>query len=450
MAVDMSNELVKQNINFMENPLWTLSEYPQKELRVTNERGEYILKAGHKVPERIDMNFLLFFLMTSQKNGYVQKLELTRYDVLRECGMGDREREYERLEEGLRRWKYLGIEFKGTFYDNKSYLTKAFGIINEYSIDEKTKKLKIEFNKSFLEMVKGSNFCKYIDFEKYKRLRKPVSSRLYEILLKTFRERKEWEIEALKLAEKLTLGEGGKKKLYPADVKIKIVPAVNEINEKTELRIELETRKNNDKQVIFTFKLLKNIEIEKQEQENNEIQELIDLLKDGYKDSKGLNDILKRHYIKSGYDYVKYNILYANKKATKAYTGFLKTALMENWGEALKIEEAKNIKQEEIRRIEVEEKRKTEEEFKTREDQAYQTSLNIATFVNSLGDEKKTGFINSVLDYLQGKEEIVIAKMVLNSNSEIRPATVSMFFEAFKNCYNSYIQLNRLDFELVN
>lgn len=445
----MGNDLIKQDINFMENPLWVLSEHPQKELKITNDRGEFLITSGQKLPERTDMIFLLYLLKISQKSGYVQKLELTRYEILTECDLNRSEINYDRLEESLNRWKFVGIKFKGTFYDNREYLTKAFGIINEYAIDKDTKKLKIEFNKSFLEMVKSTNYCKFIDFKRYIRLRKPVACRLYELLLKTFLDRQEWEIEAMKLAKKLTLGEGGKKKLYPADIKIKIDPAVNEINQKTELQIEFETRKNKDRQVIFRFKLLKNIETEKQEQENNELQSLTDLLKDGYKDSKGLKDSIKRSYLKHGYDYVKYNILYANKKAFKAYAGFLKNALVENWGEESRLEYEKIANQEELKQIELANKQKTEDEARIKEDQACQTNRQISDFVNNLDNQEKERFINSVLDYLKGKPEFVIAKMALNKNPVIKPVTVSMFFDAFQACYNSYIQLNTIDSEIV-
>jgi hypothetical protein len=445
----MGNELVKQDINFMENPLWVLSEHPQKELRINNDRGEFIIKSGHNLPERTDINFLLYLLKVSQKSGYVQKLELTRYEILTECELNRSEINYNRLEESLKRWKFVGIEFKGTFYDNKAYSTKAFGIINEYSIDKETKKLKIEFNKSFLEMVKGTNYCKYIDFKKYIRLRKPVSSRLYELLLKTFVERNEWEIEALKLAEKLTIIPKGNRDLYPADIKIMITPAIKEINEKTELRIEMESRKNDNKQLIFKFKLIKNMETEKQEQENNEIQTLIDLLKEDYRDSKALKDALKKYHARYGNDYVKYNILYANKKASKAYAGFLKNALKENWGAESKLEQEKIARLEETRRIELEEKRKTEEEAGIREEYAWKININIANFVNNLEYQEKNRFINSVLEYLQDNGQFYIAKMALNTDSQITPVTVAMFIDAFKSCYNSYIQLNSLDFDLV-
>jgi hypothetical protein len=445
----MGNDLIKQDINFMENPLWVLSEHPQKELRITNDRGEFLITSGQKLPERIDMIFLLYLLKISQKSGYVQKLELTRYEILTECDLNRSEINYERLEESLNRWKFVGIKFKGTFYDNREYLTKAFGIINEYAIDKNTKKLKIEFSKSFLEMVKGTNYCKFIDFKKYIRLRKPVACRLYELLLKTFLNRQEWEIEAMKLAQKLTLGEGGKKKLYPADIKIKIDPAVNEINEKTELRIELETRKNENKQVIFRFKLIKNIEIEKQESENNELQLLIEMLKDEYKDSKGLQYYLKRYYLKNGYDYVKYNIMYANKKASRAYVGFLKSALEENWGNELRLENEKQQKQKELEQNENTIRAKEDEESRVKDEQAYKHHHSIADFVNSLEPWEKESFINSVMEYLQGKAEFVIAKMALKNNPVIKPVTVSMFFDAFNTCYNSYMQLNRLNPEDV-
>jgi hypothetical protein len=35
--------------------------------------------------------------------------------------------------------------------------------------------------------------------------------------------------------------------------------------------------------------------------------------------------------------------------------------------------------------------------------------------------------------------------MALKNNPVIKPVTVSMFFDAFNTCYNSYIQLNRLN-----
>jgi hypothetical protein len=298
-------------------------------------------------------------------------------------------------------------------------------------------------------MVKSTNYCKFIDFKRYIRLRKPVACRLYELLLKTFLNRQEWEIEAMKLAQKLTLGEGGKKKLYPADIKIKIDPAINEINEKTELRIQLETRKNENKQVIFRFKLIKNIEIEKQESENNELQSLVDMLKAEYKDSKGLQYYLKRYYLKNGYDYVKYNIMYANKKASRAYVGFLKSALEENWGNELRLEHEKQQKQKELEQIENTIRKQEDEESRIKDEQAYKTHHSIADFVNSLEHQEKERFINSVMDYLQGKAEFVIAKMALKNNPVIKPVTVSMFFDAFNTCYNSYIQLNSLVVEVA-
>ena len=295
----MSNELVRQNINFMENPLWSLSETPAKEFKITNDRGEFILKAGYKVPERTDMIFLLYLLKFSQENGYIEKLELTRYEILKSCDLTICEINYARLKESLERWISIVTEFKGTFYDNNEYLTNTFHFIDSYSIDRKTKKLKISFNDQFLLMVKESNFVKYIDFEEYKQLKRPVSNRLYELLLKTFVNRKEWEIEALKLGEKLTIQDKSGRGIYPSDVRAKIIPAINEINKNTELKIELDERRNKANQVIFTFKLLKKQEKERKEKkktEDGKIQELINLLKEEYRDNESLLEALRKHY----------------------------------------------------------------------------------------------------------------------------------------------------------
>jgi hypothetical protein len=444
----MGSELVKQDINLMENPLWALSENPAKEIKISNDRGEYILRSGYKVPERVDMNFLLYLLMTSQKKGYVKTFELTRYDVLKSCGMGARDRDYARLEDSLQRWKLTGISFKGTFYDNKEYLIKSFNILNGFSIDKKTKKLKVKLNEDFLMMIKNSNFCKYINFDEYKKLRKPISSRLYEILLKTFKDRKEWEIEALKLAEKLTLWSASNEKHYASDVKAKVIPAINEINKKTELEIEFEARKNNQDQTIFKFKLIKDLQITKQELENetDNIKSLAEMLREGFKENKNLLEALRTHFNKSGYDYVKNNIIYANSKASKAYIGFLKNALKENWGDEIRQAEEKKQEEIKLKAIKAEEEKLKEAEAYIQREQEYHENQKISDFVSALNKKDRVKFINSIFDYLEDKDQnsYKIAKMHLNINKEITGFTVGMLSDAFKFCYNNYIQTNKI------
>ena len=58
-----------------------------------------------------------------------------------------------------------------------------------------------------------------------------------------------------------------------------------------------------------------------------------------YQKQKSLKELLQKYLKDKGYEYVKWNILYANQMATKNWKSFLKSALAENWGEELEAEE---------------------------------------------------------------------------------------------------------------
>lgn len=356
----METTLVKQNINCLENPLWVLSNHQQKELVIENERGLYVLKSLYKLPERVDICILLYILLNSQKQNFKKTINLTRHEILKSCNMNRSDKSYKRLEEALETWKHTGIKFKGTFYDDRKYYVRSFGIINEYKIDELTKELYIELNKSFLEMMQHNNFCKYINFDEYKQLKRPLSARLYELLIKSFYNSNEWQIEAFKLAEKLTLGVLGTCKLYPSHIKTKISSAIKDINQYTELQIDLNTHKNKNEETIFTFKALKNIKTDMALYENQNIEELLKFIKPKYQESETIKKELQRYYKKYGFDYVKYNIIYTNQKAANAYISYLKQALKENWGENLRLQT--ELKQQAQIKAELEQKAKLKKE----------------------------------------------------------------------------------------
>jgi hypothetical protein len=87
----------------------------------------------------------------------------------------------------------------------------AFHIIDSYKIKKSDGKIEVTLNPLWLLKIKESNFFKYLNFEYYKALKRPVSRRLFEILCKTFKGRKHWPIDLVKLGQKLTLS--GKKVL---------------------------------------------------------------------------------------------------------------------------------------------------------------------------------------------------------------------------------------------
>ena len=175
--------------------------------------------------------------MKSQQQGYKKTINFSRYEILKECGLPIIPSYTDRLKESLSKWLGVRIEFEGTFYDGKDYISIGFGIVDSYKIEKKSGKIEVNLNKDWLLKIKESYFFKMIDFNYYKTLKRPLSRRLFEILCKTFQGRDSWETELIKLAKKLTLSprkvetkSEQKEVYYPSDIMVALKPAINEIN----------------------------------------------------------------------------------------------------------------------------------------------------------------------------------------------------------------------------
>jgi len=241
----MNETLIKQNINFLENPLWLPN---LKQNSVWGGYDGYIYRTGKLAPDKTDSLFLYCWLQESQLNNWKKDIELTKYEILKRCNMSACARNYDRIIESLFRWHNLSIGFKGRWYNGKDYNSKIFGVIDNIS-EEKGKPLKITFNSNFLYEIQNSDFCKYINFEELKELRNPTASRLHEILSKTFKGRNEWAIDAHKLANKIPIQEK-----YLTHIIAKIQPAVKRITQKTNLHLDLEIRKKERGKAVLVFR----------------------------------------------------------------------------------------------------------------------------------------------------------------------------------------------------
>ena len=187
-----------------------------------------------------------------------------------------------------------------------------------------------------------------------KKLKRPVSARLYEILVKTFKDREEWQIGIIKLPEKLTLSER-----YPSQILKKVNPAVNEINDNTELKINFNYNK---KTQICTFTKVKQAQSKDKPTatppEDTNFKSLIVLIPKEHHDKKTILETIASAYKKHGFDYVVRNIRYTNRNCKGNYRAYLNKALKEDWG--LAIQEDKESKQKVIK--EQEQKRQQERE----------------------------------------------------------------------------------------
>ncbi len=373
--------MIKQDINFLDKPLWLLNESNQENF-VWQDLDGYEYRSGYKPPDVLDMLFLFYMLDKSQKLGYKEKIELTRYEVLKACNRTTDNKSYERLKDSLERWANVFIKFNGTFYDGKDYTEIGFHIIENYKFIKENSQLEVNFNNLWLLKIKESKFFKYIDFEYYKALKRPISRRLFEILCKTFKGRNSWDIDLVKLGTKLTLskrkrhlkGGGIKEVMFHSDVLVKVKAAVNEINklaqdEKLFQTLEITAREafiidyelKKDNKIIRFIKRIpdwvkqKNsqeikpkLESEQKEisfEEDTTLTKLYDLLKSP---TKGLREEIGKYYREKGFEYVNWNIEYANKMATKNYTTYLKKCLKENWGGEFREVETTKIESEKV------------------------------------------------------------------------------------------------------
>lgn len=334
----MAEELIRQNINLLEFPLWFQNERVAGEFKdgmTWEDRDGYRYTAGYKPPTKTDAIFLLFLLLKSQTNDYADTLVMTRRTILRACGVSDSTRWYDRLADSLKRWKMVGIEFSGTFYDHERYSSMHFGIIDSWTLHEETKELKVMLSPSFIQMMRSKCFFKYLNFSEFKRLHSPLATRLYEILSKSFTGRGEWEIDAVKLAEKIPMSER-----YPAHIIPKIRTAIDRINRNTSTQYHFTCRpsKSEKKRVIFCFSrvietaITAPTPVERIASPSDETIALLAFVREEHRTSKAVARLIATCLKDHDIGYVERNILYTNAKATTGYSAYLARALNNDYG----------------------------------------------------------------------------------------------------------------------
>ena len=245
-------KMIKTDINFLEWPNWVVNKKSiQKRLIIEKEHGRYEVFSSLGIPKRFDKIVVYFLLYKLFKDTGFDKYSLssTRYEIAKNIFGGKHfsTTTYDRIMDALLRWKAITIKFKGVFYEGDRYTIRAFSIIDEFVLDPESGELIVRFSEAYIKQLKESQSYKYVDFNQFKKLHRDLSARLYEILIKTFKDRNSWAISIDGLAEKLTLEKHVDVECYyPSEVLRMVKPALNEINKKTDLHIHLEYNKNNN------------------------------------------------------------------------------------------------------------------------------------------------------------------------------------------------------------
>lgn len=341
------NGLVKQDINFMEYALYVQDDSivsKSEDGYTWKDRNGYVYQAGYKPPTKIDFIFLLYLLMRSQQNDWNNKMSLTKYEILKECGVANPgKHEYKRLVDGLKRWSMVKLEFQGTFYNGKKYETLVFGIIDTYSIEDDSKNVEVTLSPQWLYKIKESNFFKHINFKQVKSLRSPLNIRLYEILIKSFQGRYVWKIDAIKLADKIPM-----KEKHVSHIVAKITGAVNRINTLSDFNVKLIVQRSGRGKALLIFEKISKEKAEKLLSmaglpDDDDFKAVVHLLPEEHKEKKTVLELINKAYRKHGSKYAVRNVQYTTKHCKGNYRAYLAKALKSDWG--LAIQEDEEVKE---------------------------------------------------------------------------------------------------------
>ena len=325
--------VVKQDANFLEYPDYILATRgKRKEIFISGPNGKYHLStANEKLPDRAD-KVLLYYVLKQiwKKNFKSREIRTKRYRIAKDIFGFVGKYTYSRVMEGLKRWKDMSAHFEGIFYDGDNHTTRYFGFLDDVILNKETGELIIRVNEQYLEQQQKTQYYRMIDLKKFRKFKKDVSAKLYEIFKI---QPLPWKIEARNLAEKLTLGQK-----YPSYIVRKVEQGIKELNKKTDLKIKFSHDKNERKETICVFSLLSEYQAEREkrrqdktdkaffEQRRNKI--FLALMNIGV-DSNIATGLFRDFPLDRMEKQIKY---FPFRKATENPAGLIVKAIRENWG----------------------------------------------------------------------------------------------------------------------
>jgi hypothetical protein len=432
------DNLIKQDLNIFEYPLYVLTKTNIKEnIKIQIEEKEYNLFAGYKTPNSVDMLYLYYFIKILQENNYSRTFSIKQSTIIKEVSKGSSIYYYTRLKETLKIWKNIGLSFKGTFYDGKTYQAIEFGIL-DYGKVEKNGEVTVSFNEIFLDILQNTVFYRYINFDEFKKLRKPVSRRLYELINKLSLP---YKIDAIKLAQKMPL-----KRLFPSQIIRELKPAIKEINKSTELNIKFSYYKNSLDKTILVFEnankneliisneqqtqtlIIPDIQIKKEQYEK-----LISLLPEIGKTNHNFE--LIEYFLNKGFDYnyIESNIKYSKNNSNKNFSLYFAKSLENDYAKALREElEIKLLNKQKKQEI-IEVKAKEKQEIL---EAKFQKNQEIADY-----NQKVNDFIKTLTEEEYSEFKEIAIKIIIREWQNLGYSAIAVKEKIPKPCINEKIYI---------
>jgi hypothetical protein len=156
----------------------------------------------------------------------------------------------ERIRRSLVIWSNHKYYFPKSFFWHGQLIETFFGVIDDWEIKTqgrgKAARIEIVFNEKFLEICKNTDWYRRPPWKEVKKLRKEIAKRLYILALeyKPDEETKNWKIyidHDLKYWYRNTLNSlANPEHLRPSRILERLEKAIEEINKKTNLRMELQ------------------------------------------------------------------------------------------------------------------------------------------------------------------------------------------------------------------
>jgi len=186
-----------------------------------------------------DEDVLMALMVAGKEQGFKsRKIYFSRYKLCQIMGWEDKGWSYKRMEEAFDRFKTMGIKAVNGFYDNekKAYVTKHFGIIDDYELFERKQKdhpgqqtfsfSYVRLNEVLFESIQAG-YIKTIDAKLYYSLGSAIAKRLFRYLdKKKYDGKRKFEIGIFNLAEAHL---GLKLCKYPSQIKQQLNPAHEEL-----------------------------------------------------------------------------------------------------------------------------------------------------------------------------------------------------------------------------